>query len=747
MRRTLSILFLLIGYYGHTQCGYSARLRTSNNYCVGSALIVSSLHAFQKILWYQNGTLVNTVTGTNSFNPTPKRMVEGAGTDVYGSGQFTLTGLCVDSVGNIYVSDGYHNSVQKWLPGAATGVTVAGGNGKGSDANQLDQPVGVCVDNQGNLYIADNGNLRVQKWAPGASAGTTVAGGNGPGSGANHLPSPWGVYVACNGDIYIGLDNQVWKWTAGATSGVVVAGQNNIGTSYAQIVLALNLGFDRAGNLYVGSTGGSDAVTEWAPGATTGTVLDNANGVDGMYVDKAGDIYITAFGSDQIQEWVPGAGNWQSILSTGWATPGFTGPGYKGLTMDVRGNLYLGDPETESVLEFQRKVLIDSSFTPTAAGIYSATVIDLNGDSTSTPPIVINTPFSGPTPSIQISATATSVDLCQPVTFTATTTNPGIAPSYQWQVSDLNVGGDSLQYSNNLFGNSDRIVCILQTDTGCSEIFFTDTSNVITLSVDAQNYTTVSIAASDTAVCAGTPVTFTATVTNGNGPPGFQWLVNGASIPDSASTYVDTSTSATQVIYCLINSNDACGLAKSNSIPIAIFALPTITPDQTFNIPYGKSLQLEPTITGDIASYTWTPATGLSDSAVRDPIAQPSATTIYTLSVATPGGCKASGQITVNVYTPLSIPNAFTPNGDGRNDLFYVLGGPSGSLVEDFAVYNRTGMEVFHVHDVGPGDPTFAWDGRFHGSPLPSGTYVYMVVMQYAGGQRQLYKGTVILIR
>jgi len=95
----------------------------------------------------------------------------------------------------------------------------------------------------------------------------------------------------------------------------------------------------------------------------------------------------------------------------------------------------------------------------------------------------------------------------------------------------------------------------------------------------------------------------------------------------------------------------------------------------------------------------------------------------------------------------LSIPNAFTPNGDGHNDLFYVLGSPTGSLVQDFAVFNRTGMEVFHVHDAAPGDPTFAWDGRFHGSPVQAGTYVYMVVMQFAGGGRQLYKGTVIVIR
>jgi len=281
MRRTFSILFLLIGYYGHAQCGYSVRLRTNNNHCVGSSLIVSSLHAFQQILWYQNGTLVKTVTGTNSFDPTFKRVAGGQGTDA-GGGQFTLSGLCVDSVGNIYIADDDHNSVQKWLPGASGGVTVAGGNGAGSNADQLNEPASVFLDNQGNLYIADFLNYRIQEWTPGASAGTTVAGGNESGYNTNQLSAPWGVYVACNGDIYIGTDNQVRKWTAGAASGVILNGQNLNGSQNGQIVDARNLGFDRAGNMYVASTGGYLAITEWAPGATTGVFLGTLNNVVGM---------------------------------------------------------------------------------------------------------------------------------------------------------------------------------------------------------------------------------------------------------------------------------------------------------------------------------------------------------------------------------------------------------------------------------------------------------------------------------
>jgi gliding motility-associated-like protein len=122
-------------------------------------------------------------------------------------------------------------------------------------------------------------------------------------------------------------------------------------------------------------------------------------------------------------------------------------------------------------------------------------------------------------------------------------------------------------------------------------------------------------------------------------------------------------------------------------------------------------------------------------------------TTQYALQVVAPDGCKASGIITVKVFTQLSIPNAFTPNGDGKNDIFYVMGGPAGSLIKDFAIFDRWGARVFQVHDVAPGDPSFGWNGQDHGSPAPAGTYVYILSVRLPDGEQQLFKGTVLVIR
>ncbi len=152
-------------------------------------------------------------------------------------------------------------------------------------------------------------------------------------------------------------------------------------------------------------------------------------------------------------------------------------------------------------------------------------------------------------------------------------------------------------------------------------------------------------------------------------------------------------------------------------------------------------------MTGDVASYSWSPATGLSDTTLRDPLANPSGSTQYILKAVGPDGCTASSLIKVDVFTLLRMPNAFTPNGDGKNDIFYVLGGQPGLVIREFAVFDRWGQRIFQVHDAVAGDPSFGWNGREQGNPVPPGTYVYIIVMQLPGGKQQVARGTVEVIR
>jgi gliding motility-associated-like protein len=354
-------------------------------------------------------------------------------------------------------------------------------------------------------------------------------------------------------------------------------------------------------------------------------------------------------------------------------------------------------------------------------------------------------PPPGPS-SIQISASATATPVCTPIDFTATPYYPGANPSYQWQVSGVNAGGDSLTYSNNLFADSDKVICIMSSTNFCTSTVVNDTSNVIMLSIDPEGHASIRISA-DSVACNGGPITFSSVVTNGSSSPLYEWYLNGIATGDSTAVYTDSVPINGQVLYCLVTSDASCGLAKSNSIPIAVYPPPSVTAGQLFQIAYGQSIKLTPAVTGNIASYNWTPATGLSDSTIPDPVADPATTTVYTLTITAENDCKASGAITVYVYTPLTIPNAFTPNGDGHNDVFYVLAGPEGARISDFAVYDRWGLCVFQTRDGMPGDPHYGWDGTLRGKPASAGTYVYIAVIAGPNGQQHVYKGTVILVR
>merc|ERR1712183_732760 len=115
-----------------------------------------------------------------------------------------------------YVSDSGNNRIQKWLPGATQGVTVAGGNGKGDATDQLNHPVGLFVTEDSTIYVADYQNHRVMKWREGWQSGIAVAGDRGEGAALHQLCEPIDVTIDVNGDLYV-ADNgnaRVMRWAA-----------------------------------------------------------------------------------------------------------------------------------------------------------------------------------------------------------------------------------------------------------------------------------------------------------------------------------------------------------------------------------------------------------------------------------------------------------------------------------------------------------------------------------------------------
>jgi gliding motility-associated-like protein len=98
-------------------------------------------------------------------------------------------------------------------------------------------------------------------------------------------------------------------------------------------------------------------------------------------------------------------------------------------------------------------------------------------------------------------------------------------------------------------------------------------------------------------------------------------------------------------------------------------------------------------------------------------------------------------RITNDCLPVIFIPSAFTPNGDGNNDVFRILN-VHGQKLQSFSVFNRLGERIFYTKSVSGG-----WNGSFRGEQQPPGSYIYIIKITNLAGKLKIYKGTVVLIR
>jgi gliding motility-associated-like protein len=148
---------------------------------------------------------------------------------------------------------------------------------------------------------------------------------------------------------------------------------------------------------------------------------------------------------------------------------------------------------------------------------------------------------------------------------------------------------------------------------------------------------------------------------------------------------------------------------------------------------------LNGSVSGSDVTYFWTPTTGLNDAASLQPVALPPGDMTYTLHAVSGLGCGThTDNVFVKVYKQVKVPNAFSPNKDGINDLWQM---PALQTYPDpeITVFNRYGSPVFRSK--GYSTP---WDGTYKGTPLPVGTYYYVIDLKI--GEPAL-NGWVVIIR
>lgn len=171
---------------------------------------------------------------------------------------------------------------------------------------------------------------------------------------------------------------------------------------------------------------------------------------------------------------------------------------------------------------------------------------------------------------------------------------------------------------------------------------------------------------------------------------------------------------------------------------ITVFAVPNISagPDR-FILQGGNGLLLG-SGSGNNISYSWSPASGLNNPTIPQPLVTPNDDITYTLTVTSADGCVATDQVFVKVLKTPAIPNTFSPNGDGVHDKWEIqyLESYPGCTVE---IYNRYGQLVFQSK--GYSKP---WDGKLKGKDLPAGTYYFIIDPK--NGRKQM-TGFVDIIR
>jgi len=346
-------------------------------------------------------------------------------------------------------------------------------------------------------------------------------------------------------------------------------------------------------------------------------------------------------------------------------------------------------------------------------GDYTATIV-YNGGSTISNVITIT-----PTKTLSISIAASSLNICRGVAvrFTAAPINADASANFQWKKNGVATGNNSDTYIENNITNSDIITCTVSSTANCLSQT-SATSNAI--SVHVYNSPVVSLDHTNV-LCEGS----TRDLDAGNFSS-YAW--------NDGSTAKTLTVNTPGIYYVTVADSNGCKGSDTARITSLLTQPSGFLPADSV-ICKDTGMLLKPYNTFN--SYLWN--TGSTNAVL--PI---TASGVYWLEVTDANGCKGKASANVVIKECLSgfyIPNAFTPNKDGKNDIFQPL--LFGTIKKyDFRIYNRWGQLVFHTTDINK-----AWDGSFSGKILNSGVFVWFCTYALDTNPVVTKKGTVTLIR
>lgn len=365
-----------------------------------------------------------------------------------------------------------------------------------------------------------------------------------------------------------------------------------------------------------------------------------------------------------------------------------------------------------------------STATPTvnAAGTYTLTVSETSSGCSNTDQAVVSTnntpPNANAGPDKALSCASTSVVL------NGSSSTPNVI--YSWSGPGIVSGVNSASPTVNAAGT--YTLTVTDTLSSCTN---TDQA-VVTNTIQSLSLSAV---VNDNACPGDTAGSIDITMTKGSAPFQYNW--------SNGSTSEDLTNLPDGIYRLNVKDNNQCSLDTSFQISdhgIRVIALYDST------IGSGQSLTLKGEIIGGSGTpvYQWQPDSALSCTICLNPVATPTGDIDYIFSATDSNGCTASDtvHILVKLSSQLYFPNAFTPNNDGHNDTFSVLGNTAVISSFEMHVYNRWGEQVMSSTDDASG-----WDGTYKGNPAPQDTYSYYVKVSFKDNSSATYKGTVVLLR
>ncbi|MBB5396591.1 gliding motility-associated C-terminal domain-containing protein [Mucilaginibacter sp. AK015] len=298
------------------------------------------------------------------------------------------------------------------------------------------------------------------------------------------------------------------------------------------------------------------------------------------------------------------------------------------------------------------------------------------------------------------------LNVCEGDPFTLTAAG---GATYKWTGPNLpETSENPLVFANAGAGMQGRYTVEVISAAGCSTFRYVD--------VTVNQKPVIQLSNANPAVCSGDGVTISAFATDAKT---YSWFpVSGLSNPNIANPVASPDVSTQYTV--TVTANNGC--VSTRTVLVTVKDRPVANAGEDKKIFEGQSVTLEGKASGSVLNYTWSPPDFLDDPHSLTPVATPPVNKTYTLTVTSDNDCGiAESSVFIRVYNKLVLPSAFTPNNDGVNDIWNIeaLQTYPESII---TIYTRDGKQVFRSK--GYSKP---WDGKFNGSPLPAGTYYYVI--------------------